>query len=184
MKREKTTRTQKSIIAALLKLMETEHLDEITITQITQEAEIARRTFYLNYEGKKDVLHHVAFNLYLDYAELALSEENRSIRKDVFTFFSFCKDHGHILQLFEKNDQFILLLDDFEQLLAFSEEFRASKLFDINGTDPQTNSVYQPMILAAILWRLLRDWVQRDFKTPVHELTQVVSDMFSLSDKD
>lgn len=68
-KKGKVSRTQKSIIDALLKLMEEDNFDEITITQIAQEAEVARRTFYLNYSTKSDVLASYIKSLYDEFVE-------------------------------------------------------------------------------------------------------------------
>lgn len=59
MKRAKTDRrilkTKRAIICALLKLQKMNHFDKITVTSLTDTADINRKTFYLHYKSVEDV---------------------------------------------------------------------------------------------------------------------------------
>jgi len=49
-------RSKQEITSALLKLMRKYPYPEITVKQIVLETDLARKTFYLNYSSKDDVL--------------------------------------------------------------------------------------------------------------------------------
>lgn len=164
----KVSRTKKCIIDALLYLMEQDKFDEITVTQITQEAVIARRTFYLNFNTKYEVLECYIKLLYNEYLENVLADSARSFEHDVIQFFEFWKQHAEILFLLQKNDRFTILLSEFEEILSETENFDFS--FWLNKGISSDKRDYIAAILAAILWRVLERWVMNDMKEPVEEL--------------
>ena len=48
-------KTKRAIICALLKLQKANHFDRITVTALTDTADINRKTFYLHYKSVEDV---------------------------------------------------------------------------------------------------------------------------------
>lgn len=49
--------SKEKLVKALLNIMEQYDYREITITQIAQEAELSRKTFYRLFKGKRELLH-------------------------------------------------------------------------------------------------------------------------------
>lgn len=164
----KVSRTKKCIIDALLHLIEDDKFDEITVTQITQEADIARRTFYLNFNSKYEVIESYIDILYREYVEEVLKYGGRFFEHDANQFFEFWKKHSELLFLLEKNDIFMVLLSKFEEILIETEYFDFSFWFN-KGIDKNKRD-YIASILAAILWRVLERWVKNDMKASVEEL--------------
>lgn len=164
------TRTKKCIIDALFVLMEQDKFDDITVTQITQEADIARRTFYLNFNSKYEVLECYIKLLYKEYLQIVLDNEDRSFEHDVIRFFKFWKNHSEVLYLLQKNDRFTILLSEFEEILTNTEYFDFS--FWLNKGINKDKRDYIASILSAILWRVLERWVKNDMKESVEELVE------------
>lgn len=164
------SRTKKCIIEALFSLMKQYKFDEITVTQIAQEAYIARRTFYLNFNSKNEVLECYIKLLYREYLQIVLVNEVRSFEHDVILFFKFWKSHSEILYLLQKNDKFTILLSEFESILVNTEYFNFS--FWLNKGIDKDKRDYIASILSAILWRILERWVKNDMKEPVEELVE------------
>lgn len=167
----KVSRTQKCIIDALLKLMEEDNFDEITVTQIAQEAEIARRTFYLNYTTKSEVLASYIKFLYSDFAEETQNDKERSWKSDIIKFFLYWKRHSDILLLLEKSNQFAILLNEFENILSDSNVFDFSSL--IKDELPAKRKEYVVVTVAAGLWRILEKWVQNRFSESAEEIAEI-----------
>ena len=89
-------RSRKEITDALLKLMQEHPYQDISVKQIILETNLARRTFYRNYESKDDVLDSVITDKITEYAgELTASPES-----PLDVIFRFC----------EKNKDFLMLL--------------------------------------------------------------------------
>ena len=64
LKRDKRlVRTKKAIVFSLMELMKTKELDRITVTELTNRADVNRKTFYLHYECVADVLEDFADDL-------------------------------------------------------------------------------------------------------------------------
>lgn len=164
----KVSRTKKCIIDALLHLIEDDKFDEITVTQIAQEADIARRTFYLNFNSKNEVIESYVDIIYKEYVEEVLNYGGRSFEHDAHLFFAFWKKHSELLYLLEKNDMFMLLLSKFEEILIETEYFDFS--FWFNKGIEKNKRDYIASILAAILWRILERWVKNDMNASVEEL--------------
>ena len=159
------SRTKKCIIDALFVLMEQDKFDDITVTQITQEADIARRTFYLNFNSKYEVLKCYIKLLYKEYLQIVLDNGVRSFEHDVILFFKFWENHSEVLYLLQENDRFTILLSEFEKILI-NTEFWLNKGIDKDKRD------YIASILSAILWRVLKRWVKNDMKESVEELVE------------
>ena len=166
----RVSRTKKCIIDALFVLMEKDHFDDITVTQITQEADIARRTFYLNFNSKYEVLEYYIKILYEEYVQSILEKGTRSFEYDVVQFFEFWKQHSEILYLLEKNERFFILLSEFENILIKTEHFDFSLWYE-RGISKKKHD-YIASILSAVLWRVLKRWVQNNMKESVSEVVE------------
>ena len=57
-------RSKTTIANAMLKVMKIDNYKEITVTQITQEALVSRKTFYRHFHDKDDVLKYLFNSLY------------------------------------------------------------------------------------------------------------------------
>ena len=56
---EETTKHQKQIIEAAVKLFRELGYEKTSVNDICKEAGIARSTFYLNFAGKKEIISHI-----------------------------------------------------------------------------------------------------------------------------
>ena len=75
-KRDKRlVRTKKAIIAALIELLTEKDLSEITVTELTERAEINRKTFYLHYDRIENII--------ADFGEDVLTYTERVLREHV-----------------------------------------------------------------------------------------------------
>ncbi len=64
-------RVKKSITDALLELMHDKSISQITITEIINKANVARASFYRNYESKDDVLMTLVDDILEDFRDKA-----------------------------------------------------------------------------------------------------------------
>ncbi len=158
------THAREQIIEALLSLMDTYPFDQITILQITQQADISRRTFYLYYRTKHDILN----NYYDVLAKEYYQKIKPNIRNDFMTqavmFFSFWGEHSHYLVLLERNNLLYILFANIEKYLW-------------EMTVPESiskNNQYLSAFFAGGLWATLISWIRNDFKETPSELAKVV----------
>ena len=90
--------------AALLSLMNDWHYTEITVTQLAQEANLSRKTFYRLFNDKSDVLTLILDKL---FDEFFIEVKEQSVKRYwnvVQYYFDFWDSHREILLLLSKND--------------------------------------------------------------------------------
>lgn len=102
---------------SLFQLMKNNQYNKITITEITDRANLNRRTFYRNFETKDDVVFYYFDILCEEYIESLKKEENLSLPNITKVFFTFCLNHMDFLQLVEKNNLLYLFLEKLNENL-------------------------------------------------------------------
>ena len=150
-------RSRKEISNALLQLMQEYPYAEISVKQIIMETSLARKTFYLNFRSKDDVLESILNELIREYTE-ALSKENVD---PLTVIFSFCDKHKALLSLLHKNKMLYLLLI---RLNEFLPEY--SKTEDISSNPfAKLMGELEPDYLIAFnvgaIWNVLFKWIDR-----------------------
>ena len=84
---KRVIRTKKAIKSALFKLMEQKDVDNISISELTKEANVNRRTFYTHYHGITDILDEVESDLVAALARLVKSIDPSAFRKSAYELF-------------------------------------------------------------------------------------------------
>ena len=152
---------------ALFELMKTYQYNEITVTQLAQEAALSRKTFYRLFNDKDEVLRQLFDVL---YAEFFADLTERGIKHywDLVTlYFDFWERHKDQLVLLGKNN---LLPKMFEYVYGNSE-----KIFIAVRTSEKASQFSKPLpyLLAYSvggMHSMLIKWVESDMMIPSSEL--------------
>lgn len=168
------SKTQVWIENALLELMEQMDYNRITIKQLTERAELARATFYLNYKSKDEVLSHYINELYFKFSKQVAELENPTAYTIALSYFSFWKGHLDFIRLLQKQNLFSLLLDKYEGWIQdISQRYNEDWIFHLHFSERKKNTyflVYQ----SAGLWNMLKHWVNRG----AEESPEYLADLF------
>lgn len=168
-------RSRKEITEALLKLMELYPYNEISVKQIILETDLARRTFYRNYESKEDVLDSVITDKITEYAEeLAL---NPASPLDVI--FSFCEKNRSFLMLLHKNGLLYLLLLKLNTMIPMFNQVTDKS----NSMFAQVVGDLEPDYLIAFnvgaIWNVIFKWVDRGMTDSADEIKGTIEEYLS-----
>ena len=170
-------RSRQEISTALLKLMQNHPYAEISVKQIIMETSLARKTFYLNFRSKDDVLESILDELIGEYTE-ALSKANEeknpagtkyldeAISVDTITnplsvIFSFCDKNKSLLSLLHKNKMLYLLLI---RLNAFLPEYSKTEDMSSNPFVKLMGELEPDYLIAfnvGAIWNVLFKWIDR-----------------------
>lgn len=85
--------TRRLLAESLLRLMESNSYKDITILQITQEAQVARRTFYRNFDSKEELLRYAIALLSEEFLASLLAKEKFVIKESVCLLLELCREH-------------------------------------------------------------------------------------------
>jgi len=176
-------RSRQEISTALLKLMQEHPYAEISVKQIIMETSLARKTFYLNFSSKDDVLESILDELIREYTE-ALSKANEeknpagtknldeaisvdttgkvdTITNPLSVIFSFCDKNKDLLSLLYKNKMLYLLLI---RLNAFLPEYSKTEDMSSNPFVKLMGELEPDYLIAfnvGAIWNVLFKWIDR-----------------------
>lgn len=84
---KRVIRTKKAIKAALFRIMEEKDISSISISELTQEANVNRRTFYTHYRNITDILDEIEGDLVEALGRLVRSIDLRATRQSAHDLF-------------------------------------------------------------------------------------------------
>lgn len=131
MKRLKQIDESKKIISeGFLKLLQTHHYDEISISKIANESQIGRNTFYNHFSKKDDVIDYIIETHFENIKELLSNIEKPTIKDILILRFQLLKDNP-CLAVFQNNENTKYLVSRFrdENLHNIDSSFMNDKYF-------------------------------------------------------
>ena len=178
-----TVRSRREISTALLKLMQEHPYAEISVKQIIMETSLARKTFYLNFRSKDDVLESILDELIGEYTA-ALSKANEknnpagtkyldeaisvdttgkvdTITNPLSVIFSFCDKNKDLLSLLHKSKMLYLLLlrlNEFLPEYSKTEDMSSNPFVKLMG---ELEPDYLIAFNVGAIWNVLFKWIGR-----------------------
>ncbi len=156
---------------AVLELMKSKTIDQITTTELCKVANINRNTFYSHYSAPEEVLNEIESEL-LNSVENILEKE--SDEQKLYGIYSHFKENKELYKVFIKNRSSRLS----EKMLALCEKsniYRA-KFF---GQENQAMSKLFYIYSSSGSIQIVNEWILNDCVMPIEELQQII-DSFAL----
>ena len=91
---EKNTYVKQQITVALLALLDEKPMEEISVSELTQRAQVGRVSFYRNFASKADVLEQESRRLLQQWGGLFGSKPSGEYDSYFLSLFDFLKEHG------------------------------------------------------------------------------------------
>ncbi len=155
-------RTKKAIMDAFLKLLKKKSFSEITITDITTEAMVARPTFYLHYKSKDEVLAE-----YLDEIFAQYLQEIHPVMDDVDQYalatalFRQVKEHANYLSSLLEESTAVIIQEKLHQYIqeVFKLLLKAKLGTEAAQVAKRTNE-YIVAAIAGMVYAVIRQWME------------------------
>ena len=155
-------KTEEDITEALLQLLATTPLKDLTVADVVEKAGYARRTFYRHYDNLQDVLVNYLGQLTRQLFEI-LGEGEVTFPKMFQRFFAFWEKHYSLLTVLKKNHLFYLLQQSWVDNLEYS---RLTK-------DDLKNSGFGHAFALGGMFAVLETWVNTGGKFDSVTMAQV-----------
>lgn len=165
------SRAKSWIVNALMKLLKENSLDIITITEICQEADIVRATFYRNFDSKEDILKLYIRILINDYFTKLKETSCLDLKNLSLMYFTYWKGEKEVLDILLRNNQTILLLDEYNIVEKYIMELNPEAYILKNQTEAER--LYSSSFLFAGLWRLVFLWIDRELLESPEEMAEI-----------
>lgn len=110
--KQKNTYVRQQITRALLHLLETKKLNEISISELTEEAQIGRVSFYRNFESKEQILRAESRRLLQEWGDLFSEADSEDKYKIHFlSLFDFFREHRDFYTIVYKTGMSEIIVD-------------------------------------------------------------------------
>ncbi|MGH4037958.1 MAG: TetR/AcrR family transcriptional regulator [Sphaerochaeta sp.] len=165
------SKKSKDFIAnSLIELMRSNKFDVITISEICDNTQIVRKTFYNNFSSKEDVISYHCKNLIMEYYENVKKGNSGSAKDAARFFFNFGYEYKGELELLLDNNLYHLFGEQFKEILP-----EVNKLFPkskVSHMSPEQTQYAFPFMAAGAL-QLLKDWIERGTPGTPEDLTNL-----------
>lgn len=172
-----SVRSRQMMKDALLVLMRKKPFDKITITEITQEADLVRKTFYRNYGTKEDILDEYLNELFEEYIHMLLEagELNNFLVKKMY--FEFWQKHFDFALLLKRNNLLIYILKMYDAYLP-----KMNQLFPCRDTGSYDDITirYHNAFTSGAFWKTLCLWIEEGGRISPEEMAERVTLMVTI----
>lgn len=167
--------SKKMLSEALIELMKKKEYKSITITEVCNQSQIARRTFYRNFEVMEDVLVFSAKNIIEEFSEEMNNHITGSYYDVLLAFFSFWKNYKDFMILLNQNGLVHIIFTEYIKSLEQNPFLCYPK------TSKELKPEEIPCLIAFTaggLWSLLTYWISNDCKQSPEELAKIITNNY------
>lgn len=162
---------------ALIRLMERKAYQDIPVQEITDEAQLSRRTFYRNYNSKDEILIHVIRTICKEYGERLRIASVLSFPAIAEIFFETMQNHLVFLLLLNRHHLQELFLHEINLLLPSLFAELKGPLIDVFGYELIE---YALTFSIGGFGRTLIKWLNDGAKKSPQEMAATVTDIIKL----
>lgn len=160
---------------ALIELMKSEDFQDITITEIAQQADLSRKTFYHSFKNKEAVVNYFCDKLFDTYFQSLLKQTKQanSITLDTTfdTFLNYWWTQKDLIRLLIKQDLFDHM-NEVWQRKAITRYNNFAAPWHIKGDSKQVAYVMSFQLGGFI--NILRLWLDQDNPEPPSEIKKIM----------
>ena len=180
--------SRKLLADGLLSLLEQKPFREITIKELCDHSDIARRTFYRHFSSVEEVMAYAVSHIIEDFKEHMTQVQKEAYPAILASYFAFWKDYASLLELLNKNNLAYLIFIPYMQSLpllpwlfppgSFPDSFP-----DIFPREASDNRADMEVLSCRLsyhsggLWSVLTYWCVNGCRQPAEKLAQILCGM-------
>ena len=150
------------ICGAMLEVLKEKEFEQISITEICLKAEVARKTFYRNFDSKEFVIKKMIDLKLSEFETMSLLKEMNHPRELSKKYFEFWYEHREFLKILYDRNLFSILNYKYDLCMI---ELR--NLF-YGEEEESLEREYGIKFISGGVWNILQTWVRKDFnETPI-----------------
>jgi AcrR family transcriptional regulator len=185
--RQISSQSKDWIVNAFFDLLAVKPLHTITISEIAENAQLDRRTFYRHFASKEDVISFCMHEASRRFGEEISETEIVSIHADgdliahnafvAESFFTICVKQKEMLLILHKQHLLHLLLEDLTEIISnFYCKYHHLDHLHQHGEDFDYVMAYY----VGGFWNLLAKWLSDECKKTPAEMASIAADIFNV----
>ena len=172
-------RTKRLLTKSLTSLMKEKRINKITVTELTERADVNRSTFYLYYKDIYDMIERIETDMFEDFSielnKLYQSEPKRESTLAFFSFvFDFIRENADICKILLGQDGDYSFLNKFKEAIIESHpplNFRpdSGKLME---------HYFMPFAISGSIG-VIQQWLEDDMAVPTQDMSHFLIGLIS-----
>ncbi|WP_080831779.1 TetR/AcrR family transcriptional regulator [Cohnella massiliensis] len=164
--------SKRMLAQGLVELLREEEYKEITVTRLCERAQIARRTFYRNFETIEDVLSFSIAGMMEEFVKEMQAHVHDDFKTVVTAYFTFWEKHAWLLLLLSKN-QLIHIV--FTLYIHYLHQFsNVLWLNDQAAAPDEEEFAVRLAYTSGGLWSVLTYWISSGCRQSPGELAGII----------
>lgn len=170
-------RTKKNIRQAFLHLLSEKSLSQITVKELSNLADINRKTFYMYYSNIEDILAELEDELVLKLVHVF---EKELFQKEMFDSYSFFENLNHTIQ---KDIDLYRILNHSDLLPHLIQRAKNALIevffrkYNISADSDNERYILYAEYAASGILSMYTKWFSRDFHMSLEELTRTAAEI-------
>ena len=164
-------KSEKAIQSAFLEMLLDGGFDSITIKNLTEKADISRKTFYLHYVDKYDLLNEIVDEMIKELTELCEKKKQMEFIEGTVLWFHYFEEHKSFFAALFAAESTIAFR---HRLLDFIMEQLKNKL---EGVSDQKNTEVQRKFMAMAVLGVVESYVLNQFDVGIDEIAEQVGEL-------
>ena len=164
-------KSKKAIQSAFLEMLLDVGFDAITVKDLTEKADISRKTFYLHYLDKFDLLNELVDEMMRDLTDLCEKKKDMGFVEGTVLWFSYFEQHKPFFTALFSTESTITFR---HRLLDFITEQLNNKL---EGVSNQKNTEVLQKFTAMAVLGVLESYVLNQFHVGIEEIAKQVGEL-------
>lgn len=170
-------RTKRVLRECLFRLLEEKSIDEITVKELTEAADVNRSTFYFYYNDINDMMMQIQNEIFEVFEDSVISKEGKFItiedfRDYILRFLLFCKEYEKICKFVISNDPNNFLSKKIKKALL-TKIPDSEKVF--SETDPRR---YLTCFGLSAMWETIIQWMYDGMKVEPEKMAEFLSQAY------
>ncbi len=164
---KQVTRSKEWIFKALMTLMKKNAFRDISISDITSKADVARLTFYRNFDSKEDILISQGKKIYeklMVDLEKNIHKEN-AVYDSIRIIITIFNEYADLFEILLKNKLDYLVMQSFE--IEISNILK--NIFGVDNTDKYKVKFYEGALFAIAV-----EWIKNSREESIDEMTDII----------
>lgn len=162
------------MMSALLSLMEEKRYGDIKITEICEQAKLARCTFYRYYKTKEELLFRCCEEVFDALRSRLQQEDCNTFHGTATAYFSFWEANSTFLELLRKSDMLYFLTQQHDLLMFTVARKLKPEHAQMGAFDFSPKVRYHYFFGMWGFWGMTYRWIVNGCKETVEELAQYV----------
>lgn len=174
---KRSVRTRKQIKLALLKLVRTKDIEDISITELTNVAGINRNSFYTHYSSVYNILDDLNADILYTIDGIVSKYTYASFREDPYPLLH---DFSEVITGNKYFTEYLLFSGSSGELIQKLKETLCERFYKIYVTERGNNRPYVKYMLSFLVggvFDVYQSWFTNDKDVPLDEVTHMTADL-------